>query len=528
MIERCAQCGERLDPAGPGDRFPGACPRCVLAEALGSVSGADLARIGTRIGRYEILRILGSGGMGTVYVARQEGLDREVALKVLSPMARGKDVERFLLEARSLARLRHPNVVAVHEVASDGDVHFLAMDFVRGKTLADALALGPLEPRRAAEIVLAVARAVAHAHENGIVHRDLKPTNVLLDEREEPVVADFGLAFDLRRDPQLTGSGIVLGTGPYMAPEQASSRRGEIGPATDVYGLGALLYECATGEPPFWDSDPWELLRKVQEEIPVPPWELRKSVDRGLGGIALRAMEKEPARRYPSVAAMAEDLALYLGEGSRAVESRLAQGTGRFRRRRRLALWRALLVLAPVAGLSMVLWTWSSVRKEDRRLDEIGGRVGRERVAVAIAGLAGGTATREELERDLAREALRERQIYYLAIAREGEVVLSTAPLPEGLLGAIRVGEYQEMGPPESGVELQPSDVDFAIERGELKDALRVYAVRVANCDGYRGWVVLSRGLMRSLEVRALQQAGLFVALLVVVAIPLVQKRRKR
>ena len=256
---------------------------------------------------YEIVAVLGRGGMGVVYEARDVRAGVSVALKVLHAGAGPRERARFRVEAAVTTRLRHPNVVAVTAAREHEGMAYLVMELVPGGGLDRRLAAGPLPPREAAELVRDVARAVQFAHDAGVVHRDLKPGNILLGPTG-PKVADFGLAKRLDPDATaLTRDGAVLGSPSYMAPEQAAGSA-EIGPAADVYGLGAVLYECLTGRPPF-RADTWEAtLAQVLRGAPTPPALVNPAVPAALEAVCLRCLEKEPDRRYPRADAVAADL----------------------------------------------------------------------------------------------------------------------------------------------------------------------------------------------------------------------------
>ncbi|MBN9517620.1 protein kinase [bacterium] len=265
---------------------------------------------------YEVLAVLGRGGMGIVYKARQLAADRLVALKVVRGGALAGPAERarFRAEAEAAARLRHPHVVAVHEVGARHGVPFLAMELVEGDSLDRRLAAGPLPPREAAELVRVVAGAVQHAHDARVVHRDIKPANILLGPAG-PKLTDFGLAKRLDSDSTaLTRDGAVLGTAGYLPPEQAAGRR-DVGPAADVYALGAVLYEALTGRPPFRAGSWGATIDLVLRAEPEPPALVNPAVPRDLEVVCLKCLEKDPARRYASADELAADLARVLAGG---------------------------------------------------------------------------------------------------------------------------------------------------------------------------------------------------------------------
>jgi tRNA A-37 threonylcarbamoyl transferase component Bud32 len=274
-----------------------------------------------KVGDYELLYELGRGGMGVVFKARDAKLNRLVAVKMILPGALpdATDLQRFHTEASAAAGLKHPNIVAVHAVGQQDGRWYYVMDLIEGPTLAKRLADGPLPGRVAARYIAAVARGIEHAHRNGVLHRDLKPANILLDADDQPHIADFGLAKQMTADGSgNTRTGAVLGTPSYMAPEQASGSK-ELGPACDIYGLGALLYELLTARPPFKAETPMDTMMQVLEQDPAPPTLLNPKVDRDLETVCLKCLQKEPARRYESAAALADDLERYLnGESIRA------------------------------------------------------------------------------------------------------------------------------------------------------------------------------------------------------------------
>jgi tRNA A-37 threonylcarbamoyl transferase component Bud32 len=270
---------------------------------------------------YELLGELGRGGMGVVYKARQKGLNRTVALKmVLGGTHAGQaQLARFRAEAEAVARLRHPNIVQIYDVGDADGSPFFSLEFVGGGSLSDRIEKKAFTPRDAAKLMEKVARAVHTAHQAGIVHRDLKPGNILLTTDGEPKIADFGLAKYLDGDRNQTATGTILGTPSYAAPEQAAGRHRAIGPATDVYAMGAILYEMLTGRPPFRAETPLATILQVMGPEPAPPIPSDRKVPRDLDTICMKCLEKSLSRRYPSALDLADELGRFLrGESIRA------------------------------------------------------------------------------------------------------------------------------------------------------------------------------------------------------------------
>ncbi len=261
-------------------------------------------------GKYELLEEIGRGGMGVVHKAKQKDLNRTVALKLIlsSQFASREMVNRFYEEARAAGRLQHPNIVGIHEVGEVQGQHYFAMDCIEGESLAAIAAHGALDAETAAECLTQVAHAVQYLHENGIIHRDLKPANILIDDAGTPFVTDFGLAKIFDSDSNQTKTGTIIGTPSYMPPEQAACRHDAIGPASDIYSLGAILYMLITGRPPFREETPLDTLVQVLEGEPSMPGRLNSAVPRDLELICMKCLEKDPKDRYASAKELAVDL----------------------------------------------------------------------------------------------------------------------------------------------------------------------------------------------------------------------------
>ncbi len=321
-------------------------------------------RLPCSFGDYLLQSELGRGGMGMVYEAYQTSLGRQVALKMLRAGggASTEELLRFRLEAEAAARLEHPNIVPLYEVGEAAGHPFFTMKLIRGTTLAKQLVEGPLPPRDAAETLAAVSDAIQFAHEHGVLHRDLKPSNILLDEQNQPHVSDFGLAKQIDSAASLTRTGAVIGTPAYMPPEQAAGGRGDLGPASDVYSLGAILYQMLTGRPPFQAATPVDTVLLVLEQDPLPLRMLNPRADRDLEMIALRCLQKAPDLRYASAGELARDLRAYLaGEPIAARSGTLQQVIGRWFRETHHATvlenWGLLWMLHSVALLVVCLAT---------------------------------------------------------------------------------------------------------------------------------------------------------------------------
>jgi WD40 repeat protein/serine/threonine protein kinase len=267
-----------------------------------------------KFGEYLIRYEVGRGGMGVVYKAFHPAWQRVVALKCLKSgaLASAHDRQRFQAETQAVERLQHPHIVSVLEVGTQDGVPFYAMNFVEGETLSAKLQQGPWEPRATAKLTETLARALAYAHQQGVIHRDLKPGNILIDAQGQPRITDFGLARVVHQDSELTVTGDVLGTPKYIPPEQAAGRVREIGPAADIYSLGAILYCLLTGRPPFEAATVTATIQQVIECEPVPPTRFNATVPKDLETICLQCLQKSPSRRYESATALADDLQRYL------------------------------------------------------------------------------------------------------------------------------------------------------------------------------------------------------------------------
>ncbi|HEY7424219.1 MAG TPA: serine/threonine-protein kinase [Gemmataceae bacterium] len=281
-------------------------------RTVASGAGEEVPNI--RVPGYEILDVLGRGGMGIVYKARQLSLNRIVALKMIlsGGHASSDALGRFYSEAKAVARLQHPNIVQIYEIGHSGDHPYFSLEYLEGGCLQQQMAQMSEDTRRTAQLMETVARAVHHAHRQRIIHRDLKPGNILLSADGTPKITDFGLAKQVEEDSSQTRTGAILGTPAYMAPEQARGGGREIGPAADIYALGAVLYDLLTGRPPFEGSTVLATLQMVQSAEPVPPRHLRSAIPADLQTICLKCLHKAPARRYLTAQDLADDLRRFL------------------------------------------------------------------------------------------------------------------------------------------------------------------------------------------------------------------------
>src|SRR5213082_529556 len=384
VIRVCRKCGAKIFSDAPR----GLCTACMLETALGifpdAVAGVDSSagsldelscdnpkptsgvkeavRAATMLGElgdYELLDEVGRGGQGVVFRARQKSLNRTVALKVISlgQWASKAHLKRFRLEAEAAARLEHPGIVPIHEVGErDGSCYF-SMKFVEGGQLDEVVRRAPMSIRQAAELIAKVARTVHYAHEHGILHRDIKPGNILLDDKDEPHLTDFGLARLVETESTMTRTLEVLGTPSYMAPEQAAGNNNQLTSATDVYGLGAVLYQLITGQPPFAGGTTYETIKLLLDTEPRQPRLLNPKIDRDLSTICLKCLEKDPKRRYSSALALAEDLEHWLKhEPIQARPTGIVARSRKWVRRNPSIAVMAAMLLALAVPLGMMIW----------------------------------------------------------------------------------------------------------------------------------------------------------------------------
>ena len=379
-------------------------------------------------GDYELLEEVGRGGMGVVFRARQKSLDREVAVKMIltGVLADDDAVRRFYAEAQAVASLRHPGIVTVYEVGEFQGYHFFSMDYIQGYSLAEVARLRPLGEREAAEYVVAITEAIHTAHLAGIVHRDLKPANILTNETAQPLITDFGLAKSTTDDSGMTASGKILGTPSYMPPEQIEQGEDGVGPRSDVYALGAILYELLTGRPPFRADSPVETLLQVLNEDPVSPRLLTPRLDQDLETITMRCLEKDPAQRFPTAAALAEEIHRYLA-GEPIVSRPITWMESASRWCRRNPVMAAmmslllLLVLTLSVGGPIMAWKQKAIRQRAESRERVAQHLRKQSDVARSEALK--SEQSERRQRELADQAVKDmrKQVYLSDMRLAGE-----------------------------------------------------------------------------------------------------------
>src|SRR5262245_29948162 len=377
----CGKCGNTIFDTAP----QGLCSVClfdtglsILTDSVGDPlakdfgadndsSSTDAAELFSASDDYELLEEIGRGGQGVVYRARQKSLNRTVALKIIG-ISHGRTkahLKRFRLEAEAAARLNHPFVVPIHEIGQRNGRCYFSMGLVEGGRLDQIAKREPMSPRRATEVIAKLARTVHYAHQHGIIHRDIKPGNILLDTKGEPHLTDFGVARLLETENDATCTIEVSGTPSYMAPEQAHANNGHVSSATDVYGLGAVLYQLLAGQPPFTGSTPFETVRLLLETEPRQPRLLNPKVDRDISTICLKCLEKDPKRRYSSALALAEDLEHWLRhEPIRARRTGLLARGRKWIRRNPAAAALVVMSVLLASAVGVIVWKVGAVGRQ--------------------------------------------------------------------------------------------------------------------------------------------------------------------
>ena len=378
-VRICPKCGWEI----PTDAPEGGCPGCLLQAGLGAFASEKesspaqtenqnttttgrSAQLAGEFGDYELLEEIGRGGQGIVYLARQRSLHRTVALKVigLGRWATRAHIKRFRLEAEAAARLDHPYIVPIYEVGEREGSCYFSMKFVEGGQLDEVIKRKPISIRGAVELIAKLARTVHYAHEHGVLHRDIKPGNILLDKQGDVHLTDFGLARLTESEGTVTGTRDVIGTPSYMAPEQAMGNNAQLTSATDVYGLGAVLYQLLTGYPPFTGETSYETLRLLLDVEPLSPRLLNPKIDRDLCTICLKCLEKDPQRRYPSALALAEDLEHWLKhEPIRAKRTGFVTHGRKWVQRKPAIAALALSLIALAAAVGWNIWKTAAISR---------------------------------------------------------------------------------------------------------------------------------------------------------------------
>lgn len=355
----CAKCGSKIFADAP----QGFCSLCLFNTALGPLKDetAPPPRPNTtnEFDDYELLEEVGRGGQAVVYRARQKSLNRTVALKVigLGRWATEAHLKRFRLEAEAAASLNHPSIVPIHDIGEADGCCYFSMSLIEGRRLDEVVVDQPMPAHRAAELIAQLARTVHYAHERRILHRDIKPGNILIDAEGKPHLTDFGLARLVETESTVTRTSEFLGTPSYMAPEQARGSNNSLTAATDVYGLGAVLYQLLTRCPPFLGTTSYETVRLVLETDPKNPRLLNSKVDRDLSTICLKCLEKNARARYPSALALAEDLERWLRhEPIRARPATMLNRGGKWLQRNPTLAFAVVSVVALLAAVGVIIW----------------------------------------------------------------------------------------------------------------------------------------------------------------------------
>ncbi|MBI4617398.1 MAG: PQQ-binding-like beta-propeller repeat protein [Planctomycetes bacterium] len=475
-----AKAGEGADGTKPADALdrtatmgaPASPPTPRPTPPRGEAAGAP------RIPGFEVLGEIGRGAMGIVYKARQAALDRTVAVKVLAAAGElaGDALERFRREARAAAALDHPAIVRTHEVGAWGGTHYIVQEYVEGPNLSHWLKeeAGPLTPRQAAEMLLPIAQAVAHAHSRGVVHRDLKPSNILVSAGDRPKLSDFGLA--LREgEERLSRSGRMVGTPAYMAPEQVEGDPDAVGPHTDVYGLGAVLYELLAGRIPFAATRLEAIIIAIETDDPPPPSRFNAKVGREIEAVCLKCLEKKPARRYSSAGALAADLAAFLA--GEPVSARLPGVFARAARLARRHRWAAIAGTLFLASSLAVGWILAGPARLRIRTDP-------PDAEIAVDGETVGMGEVDLTVWPPGTRTLEARREGYVPVVWEVEMRAGTSheetiELP-ARAGSIRV----ESDPPGAEIWLdgRPTGLSTGAELSGIREGTHVLALRL---DGY-------------------------------------------